>query len=133
MDTFLALADPTRRNIMELLGAGPRSAGEIASHFPVSASAISQHLKSLREAQLIQVRTDAQRRIYRINPIGLRDIDRWLGPYRRFWTNRLDALESRLRAESISVRESRPATTNNAKPQHKQPISKPKQKKGASR
>jgi DNA-binding transcriptional ArsR family regulator len=106
MDAFLALADPTRRNILELLGAGPKSAGEIASRFPVSAPAISQHFKILREARLVQVRVDAQRRIYCIDPAGLRDVDRWLAQYRRFWTARLDALESRLRAEAASSSES---------------------------
>jgi DNA-binding transcriptional ArsR family regulator len=95
---FAALADPTRRRILELLGRGERSAGEIVEAFDVSAPAISQHLKVLREAHLVQVRPEAQRRLYRIDPAGLREIDAWLERMRGFWSDRLDALERELRA-----------------------------------
>ena len=97
MDTFAALADPTRRRIVELLGRGERSAGEIVDEFDVSAPAISQHLKALREAGLVRVRTDAQRRIYALDPAGLAEIDAWLESVRRFWSRSLDALERELR------------------------------------
>jgi len=96
MDTFAALSDPTRRSILALLGVSPHSAGEIASRFDVSAPAISQHLKTLRRARLVTVRTDAQRRIYAIDPAGLREIDAWLNQYRSFWSNSLDRLEAEL-------------------------------------
>jgi DNA-binding transcriptional ArsR family regulator len=99
MDAFLAIADPTRRGILELLEKGPRSAGEIAAQFSVSPPAISQHLKALRVAQLIQVRADAQRRIYALDPKGFQDLQRWLLRYRFFWNAKLDALENALRAE----------------------------------
>ena len=96
MDTFTALSDPTRRGILALLGNSPHSAGEIASRFDISAPAISQHLKTLRRARLVTVRTDAQRRIYAIDPTGLREIDAWLNQYRSFWSNSLDRLEAEL-------------------------------------
>jgi DNA-binding transcriptional ArsR family regulator len=97
MDAFAALADPTRRRIVELLGRGERAAGELVDEFDVSAPAISQHLKALREAGLVRVRADAQRRIYAIDPAGLEAIDAWLARVRRFWGDRLDALERELR------------------------------------
>jgi DNA-binding transcriptional ArsR family regulator len=97
MREFAALADPTRRRIVELLGAGERSAGELVDEFDVSAPAISQHLKSLRDAGLVQVRVDAQRRIYALDPEGLAKIDAWLSQVRKFWNPRLDALERELR------------------------------------
>ena len=75
MLAFSALADPTRRRIVELLGRGERSAGEIADEFDVSQPAISQHLKALRDAGLVQMRAEAQRRIYALDPAGLAAID----------------------------------------------------------
>jgi len=96
MDTFTALSDPTRRSILAMLGVSPHSAGEIASRFDISAPAISQHLKTLRRARLVTVRTDAQRRIYTLDPTGLREIDAWLNQYRSFWSNSLDRLEAEL-------------------------------------
>jgi DNA-binding transcriptional ArsR family regulator len=100
MDAFVALADPTRRCILEMLRTGPRPAGEIAAQFAISPPAISQHLKALRQARLIQVQAEAQRRIYTIDPHGLHEVDRWLAQYRTFWTVKLDTLESRLRADT---------------------------------
>jgi len=97
MDALAALADPTRRRIVELLGRGERSAGDLVGEFDVSAPAISQHLKALREAGLVQVRVDAQRRIYALDPAGLDEIDAWLAGVRRLWSSRLDALERELR------------------------------------
>jgi DNA-binding transcriptional ArsR family regulator len=97
MDPFVALADPTRRRIVELLGRGERAAGELVEEFDVSGPAISQHLKALREAGLVQVRAEAQRRIYVLDPAGLEAIDAWLAAVRRFWSRRLDALERELR------------------------------------
>lgn len=97
MQTFTALADPTRRRIVEMLAAGERRAGEIAARFDVSPPAISQHLKVLREARLVRVRVEAQRRIYELDPAGLSELDKWLTQVRRFWGGRLDALERQLR------------------------------------
>ena len=97
MLAFTALADPTRRRIVELLARGERSAGEIADEFDVSQPAISQHLKALRDAGLVRMRAEAQRRIYALDPAGLAAIDDWLERVRRFWPARLDALERELR------------------------------------
>jgi len=94
---FEVLADPTRRRIVELLARGERSAGEVAGEFDVSAPAISQHLKALRDAGLVQVRAEAQRRIYALDPQGLEELEEWLAGVRRFWPRRLDALERELR------------------------------------
>jgi DNA-binding transcriptional ArsR family regulator len=96
MNKFAALSDSTRLGIVELLGAGERTAGEIGARFPISAPAISQHLKSLREAGLVRVRVDAQRRIYSLDPAGLDDMEQWFARVRGFWAPRLDALERAL-------------------------------------
>ena len=98
METALrAIAEPHRRRILELVAGEERSAGEIAAEFDVSQPAISQHLKALRDAGLVQVRAEAQRRIYALDPAGLAAIDTWLEGVRRFWPARLDALERELR------------------------------------
>lgn len=96
MDSFAALSDPTRRRIVEFLGPGEQPAGAIAAQFDLTAPAISQHLKTLRQAGLVQVRIDAQRRIYSLDPDGLAEMDDWLGRMRRFWQARLDDLEREL-------------------------------------
>lgn len=99
MDRFAALAEPTRRDIVEMLGAGERSAGEIGSRFPISAPAVSQHLKTLREAGLVRVRTDGQRRIYSLDPDGFAEMEDWFAKMRAFWASRLDKLEEELKQE----------------------------------
>ncbi len=91
MHSFTALADPTRRQILELLGRGDLTAGDIVGRFAVSAPAISQHLKVLREARLVQVRVDGQRRIYSLDPAGFAEVDAWMHQVRQFWSARLDA------------------------------------------
>lgn len=96
MHAFAALADPTRRHIVELLAGGERSAGDLAQRFTLTQPAISQHLRTLRDARLVRVRQDAQRRIYSIDPQGLAEIDAWLSRYRAFWSTHLDALERAL-------------------------------------
>lgn len=98
MDAFNALADPTRRRIIEALAAGEQSFGELANRFDMSRPAVSQHLKVLRESDLVAVRADAQRRIYRLNDEGLETIDAWLARIRRFWDEHLDKLEDALNA-----------------------------------
>jgi DNA-binding transcriptional ArsR family regulator len=99
MDSLAALADPTRRRIVESLASGALSSGEIASRFSISAPAISQHLKTLREARLVRVRAAAQRRIYELDPAGLDAALDWLADVRRFWAARLDGLEAQLKEE----------------------------------
>jgi DNA-binding transcriptional ArsR family regulator len=100
MDAFSAIADPSRRQILEFLRPGPQSAGAISARFEVSGPAISQHLKVLREARLVQVRVDAQRRIYALDPGGFREIEQWLLRYRMFWSDKLDALADALQSDA---------------------------------
>jgi DNA-binding transcriptional ArsR family regulator len=96
--TFEVLAEPSRRAIMDLLLAGERPVGELVSELDMSQPAVSRHLRVLREAGLVRVRTDAQRRLYRIEAAPLRAVDDWLAPYRRLWAARLDALGEHLDA-----------------------------------
>lgn len=93
MDGFTALADPTRRRIVELLASGPRDAGSLASEFDVSRPAVSRHLRVLREAGLVRAHSEAQRRIYDIEASGLDEVAAWVDRYRTFWADRLDRLE----------------------------------------
>lgn len=93
MDRFLALADPTRRRLIESLTLGERSFGELAEQFEMSRPAVSQHLKVLRESGFVSVRAAAQRRYYRLEPEALDEIDAWLEKVRRFWNARLATLE----------------------------------------
>lgn len=93
MDIFTALADPTRRRIIESLAAGETSFGELANQFEMSRPAVSQHLKVLRDAGMVTARADAQRRIYRLSDDSLDDLDAWLGKVREYWSQRLDRLE----------------------------------------
>jgi DNA-binding transcriptional ArsR family regulator len=99
MQSLIAIADPTRRRIVELLAVRDRTAGELVREFDVSASAISQHLKVLREAGLVTVRAEGQSRVQALNPGGLGDLESWLERTRSVWSRRLDALERELRAE----------------------------------
>jgi DNA-binding transcriptional ArsR family regulator len=87
-----ALADPSRRSMVERLSRGPVTAGELAAMLPIARPGVSRHLKVLREAGLVDVRKDAQRRVYSLRPQPLAEIDDWLGSYRALWENRLDAL-----------------------------------------
>lgn len=97
MDAIEALADPTRRRIVELLAERERTAGEIASQFSISRPAVSRHLRVLREHGLVHAREDGQRRVYTLEPAPLAELDAWLRRYRSFWTERLDALDVELR------------------------------------
>jgi DNA-binding transcriptional ArsR family regulator len=96
MKALAVLAEPTRLRIVELLAEGERSAGEIASHFETSRPGISRHLRVLREHGLVRTREDAQRRLYSLDPAPLEELDEWLQRYRRFWSNRLDALDTEI-------------------------------------
>jgi DNA-binding transcriptional ArsR family regulator len=98
-NVFSAVADPSRRVILELLATKPRSAGEIVSRFPrLTQPAVSRHLRVLREAQLVTVTTRAQQRIYTLKPEGLLIIHEWISKYQGFWTEKLDSLEDHLQA-----------------------------------
>jgi DNA-binding transcriptional ArsR family regulator len=97
---FDVLAEPNRRRILDLVREAERPVGELVDELDLSQPAVSKHLRVLREAGLVEVRTDAQRRLYRVNPGPLRDLDAWLEPYRRMWSSRLDDLERHLAAMS---------------------------------
>jgi len=100
MDMFSALADPTRRKIIEILAAnGQLSATDICEKFPISPPAISQHLKILREAQLVHMEKRAQQRIYQLNPQAMLALHDWTQQITRLWNQRFDALEKLLEEE----------------------------------
>jgi|SRR6516165_6655764 DNA-binding transcriptional ArsR family regulator len=101
MAPFAALADPTRRRIVEMLAEGPLCAGDIAGEFAVSAPAVSQHLKVLREARLVRMRPEAQRRIYELDRDGVDELSDWISSIRGFWSRKLDSLEQALIADRL--------------------------------
>ena len=94
--TFDVLAEPSRRDILDLLREGERSVGDLVEQLSISQPGVSKHLRVLRDAGLVVVRPDAQRRWYRLRAEPLAEIDDWLSPYRQFWSSRLDALERHL-------------------------------------
>ena len=95
-NTFELLSDPTRRRLIEELREGERPVGVLVERLGMSQPAVSKHLRILRDAGLASVRKDAQRRIYRLNAEGLREIDDWLRPFRAIWEARVDAMERTL-------------------------------------
>jgi DNA-binding transcriptional ArsR family regulator len=95
---FEALAEPNRRRILDLLLAEERPVGDLVAALTVSQPAVSKHLRVLRDAGLVEVRGDGQRRLYRVRTEPLQAVDRWLEPYRRLWESRLDDLERHLDA-----------------------------------
>lgn len=97
MEALTALADPTRQRIVQMLATGALSSGDIARRFEVSAPAISQHLKTLREAKLVKVRAEAQKRFYELDPEGVTAVAEWVDELRKFWAGKLDALEAALK------------------------------------
>jgi DNA-binding transcriptional ArsR family regulator len=97
MDVFGALADPTRRHIVELLARrGELTAGELASRFDSARPTVSRHLRVLREAGVVKTRASAQERHYRLEPQALEKVESWIARHRRYWTERLGALERHL-------------------------------------
>ena len=97
MDAVLqALADQNRRTVLEILRDHPATAGELADALPIARPGVSRHLRVLREAGLVEVRQDAQRRIYTLRPQALVEVDEWLEHYRALWQNRLDALHTEI-------------------------------------
>ncbi|MDB6158321.1 MAG: regulatory protein ArsR [Gammaproteobacteria bacterium] len=97
MKPLNVLADPTRQRIVEMLARGSMSSGDIARRFDVSAPAISQHLRTLRDAKLVRVRAQAQKRFYELDPEGVGELANWVARIRSFWSEKLDALEEELR------------------------------------
>ncbi|MCW2968065.1 MAG: transcriptional regulator [Solirubrobacteraceae bacterium] len=93
---FAVLAEPNRRRILDLLRQRERPVGELVAALSVSQPAVSKHLRVLRDAGVVEARVDAQRRLYRVRPESLREIDDWVQPYRAMWSESLDALEHHL-------------------------------------
>ena len=119
MQSLIALADPNRRRIVEMLAGQELSAGEIGSGFEISAPAVSQHLKVLKEASIVTVRVEGQRRIYALDPAGFAELDRWLSSVRRFWIPRLDELERQIqrhKEEESKQRKPKPRKPKGRKP-----------------
>lgn len=97
MDAFAAISDPTRRKVLDLLRSSDRAAGELVDAFPhLSQPAMSKHLRILREAGLVDVRADLQRRIYSLRREGFSEVDAWLSAHRDYWLRQLDSLERHL-------------------------------------
>jgi DNA-binding transcriptional ArsR family regulator len=96
VNALAALADPTRRRIVELLAEHELSAGEIASHFETARPGVSRHLRVLREHGLVHARSEQQRRLYSLDPRPLEELDAWLDHYGEFWRSRLAALDTEL-------------------------------------
>ena len=94
--TFAILAEPSRRAILSLLASSERSVGDIEEELRLPQPSVSKHLRILREAGFVEARVDAQRRLYRIRPEPLMQVDAWLAPFRRFWSVHVDALERHL-------------------------------------
>jgi len=99
VNALAALADPTRRRIVELLAEGERSAGDLASQFSGARPGVSRHLRILREHGLVRSRVDGRRRVYSLDPGPLDELDAWLTHYRAFWQNRLDALDTEVKRQ----------------------------------
>ncbi len=93
---FAVLAEPRRREILDLLRERERPVGDLVDHLDLSQPAVSKHLRVLRDAGLVEVRPDAQRRLYRLRPDPLAELDAWLAPYRRLWARSLDKLDQHL-------------------------------------
>ena len=93
---FDVLVEPNRRRILDLLRGGELSVGQLVDALDVSQPAVTKHLKVLRDAGVVDVRVDANRRVYRLRPEGLREVDDWITPYREMWERRLDRLGERL-------------------------------------
>jgi DNA-binding transcriptional ArsR family regulator len=108
-----ALGDGTRRSVLELLAGGPRAVGEIAGELPVSRPAVSQHLRVLREAGLVVVTKDGTRRLYEVDPDGIRALRRYLDG---FWTDALDAFKAQAERTALPPRSPSPATEEQQRP-----------------
>lgn len=97
---YEVLAEPNRRRILDLLRERERAVNELLQELPIAQPTVSKHLKLLRQAGLVSVRQDAQRRLYRLRATPLAEVDEWLEPYREHWRNRLDRLERHLDSQS---------------------------------
>jgi DNA-binding transcriptional ArsR family regulator len=117
--TFQALADPTRRAVLDLLRRGSQPAGQIASAFPVSRPAISKHLRLLRRAHLVREHRQGRNRVYQLNPEPLRAVDSWIEQYRSFWAVSLNNLKAFVEAEHAREMQAEQQPASAADKRHK--------------
>jgi len=110
------IAEPTRRRILDVVREGERSVGELVDELGMHQPGVSRHLRVLRDAGLVEVRRDAQRRLYRLRPEPLMELDAWLEPYRVEWANRLDSLERHLARTSTRIDRTTPDPTKKDRP-----------------
>jgi DNA-binding transcriptional ArsR family regulator len=103
-NVFEVIAEPNRRAILSLLVSSEQSVGEIERQLRMSQPAVSKHLRVLRDAGVVEATVDAQRRLYRVTPESLQEVDAWLAPFRRFWSAHVDALERHLDRMDESAR-----------------------------
>ncbi len=125
---FSIVAEPNRRAILSLLAASERSVSEIEHQLRMPQPSVSKHLRVLRDAGFVEARVDAQRRVYRIRPEPLMEVDAWLTPFRRFWSNHVDALERHLdRLEQASAKHEPPKhePPKHEPPKHESPKREP--------
>ena len=102
--SFAVIAEPNRRAILSMLSSSERSVGEVMEELRLPQPSVSKHLKVLRDSGFVESRVEAQRRVYRLNPKPLQEVDEWLEPFRRFWSKHVDALERHLdRMEKASA------------------------------
>jgi DNA-binding transcriptional ArsR family regulator len=106
---FTVLAEPSRRAILTLLASGERSVGDLESALNLSQPSVSKHLRVLRDSGFVEATIDAQRRVYRIRPEPLQEVDAWMAPFRRYWSARVDALERHLDRMATPTRTKRPS------------------------
>jgi DNA-binding transcriptional ArsR family regulator len=104
---FAAISEPARRQILELLRERERPVGDLVEHLQLSQPGVSKHLRVLREAGVVESTVDAQRRVYRLKPEPLQEVDAWLAPFRRFWSVHVDALERHLDRMYLSTTKKR--------------------------
>jgi DNA-binding transcriptional ArsR family regulator len=116
LDAFQALADPTRRRIVEALRHGEQQVGEVVDKAGVHQSGVSRHLRILHEAGFVSVRPDGQRRLYSLRPEPFRELDGWLADYRRLWDARLDRFGAALEQKQLARRAATPTTEKRIKP-----------------
>ncbi|MFL5527963.1 MAG: ArsR/SmtB family transcription factor [Gemmatimonadaceae bacterium] len=94
--SFAIIAEPNRRNILSLLASSERSVGDLERRLRMPQTSVSKHLRVLRESGFVEARVEAQRRVYRLRPAALKEVDAWLAPFRQFWTAHVDKLERHL-------------------------------------
>ena len=116
---FSALADPTRRAVLDLLRNGSLPAGRIASAFPVSRPAVSKHLRMLRRARLVRERREGRHRVYELDPRPLQAVDSWLSQYRSFWQTSLSNLKGVLEADLVAEKHAKRNSKNRTQRKHK--------------